>query len=658
MKQVPIPSGGGRLAQRPARLARLGLGILFLCSALGDRAPSAERDSADARRGDRDAQATLRESVRYLSSDELEGRGVGTRGLELAAEYVARQFSAIGLRTDCCGGGAFQDFMRRSHLDLGATNQVSLVSPGGERIELELRKDFTPLSLSGSGRFDLPLVFVGYGITDRAAAYDDYAGIDARGKAVVVLRHEPQRSDPRSVFNGEENSENAFFGRKITNAIEHGAAAVILCTDHHEIAESAREKRAEAPKAAPNDPELDPLLGFRVRTQLGSRDVPVVHCRRAFVERVVQAVLGSSLRDLEREIDDGPAPRSRELTGWRIAGEVSVLEKGKSLKNVVGLLEGEGALADETIVIGAHYDHLGYGGWGSLAWTSENEIHNGADDNASGTAVLIEVAKRLASAKKTPRRQVLFIAFSAEEMGLLGSAHYVREPVVPLRRTVAMLNLDMVGRLRNNRLSIQGTGTAAMFDPLIDAHSARYSLEVAKQRGGYGPSDHTSFYERGIPVLHFFTGLHADYHRPSDDYEKLNLDGMERIAGFVADVALALATSGERPQLSRPELNLAENPRAQVETARRPRHAYLGVTADQSRETSGYTVARVTPGSPAQYAGLQQGDIIVRLGDDKLTASKDLPIAVAKHKPGAKVAVTLVRDGIELEFEIVLAARP
>ena len=205
------------------------------------------------------------------------------------------------------------------------------------------------------------------------------------------------------------------------------------------------------------------------------------------------------------------------------------------MKNVVGVLAGEGPLADETIVVGAHYDHVGFGGPGSLApWT--HEVHNGADDNASGTAALIEVAERLATSEKGPRRRVVFIAFTAEERGLIGSAYYCRNPRFALEKTVAMINMDMVGRLVDDKLIVYGTGTAAEFDHLMDTTAARLKFEITKHEGGFGPSDHASFYAQKIPVLHLFTGNHNDYHRPSDDVEKLNVPGMRRVVDFVADV--------------------------------------------------------------------------------------------------------------------------
>ena len=603
----------------------------------------------------------LRSSVGYLASDELEGRGIGTNGIDLAANYIAARFAEIGLRTDLCDGTAFQHFMRRSRLDLGSTNAVSLVAPDGEKLPLGLREDFTPLSLSGSGRFDLPVVFVGYGITDTTRGYDDYAGIDVKGKAAIILRHEPNR--PQAGIAESPSSDHAYFGRKVVNALEHGAAAILLVNDLNEIRKRAAERRIAAADLVPNDPELDQLLGFQTRTKFESRNVPVIHCRRGAIDHMVRASLGGSLRELEEKIDADRAPASSELSGWKIAGEVSVLEKGKSLKNVVGLLEGVGPLASETVIIGAHYDHLGYGGWGSLAFASDNEIHNGADDNASGTAVLIEIARRLAELKQTPRRQVLFIAFTAEEMGLVGSEYYVSEPVVALKDTVAMLNLDMVGRLRRDRISVQGTGTASLFEPLVDGLCSKYGLDVAKQRGGYGPSDHSTFYEHGIPVMHFFTGLHADYHRPSDDTDKLNVEGMERIAGFVQEVAAGIITSTERPQLVRPELTLADL--RDIEGAAIsddsepvvPQAPYFGVAADRSREAEGYLVGRVMEGSAAERAGIQSGDLILRVGDTPVKEAKELPLLIAKLKAGETVPVSIRRGTLELEIDVTLSPR-
>ena len=640
-------------------------------------------------------EARLSQTVGYLASDELEGRGVGTRGLDLAAYYLAAEFTRLGLDTSLYDGTPFQNFKMTTGTKLGESNHAALIGPpaaeGDEprSIQLELGRDFNPLAVGGSAAFDLPLVFVGYGITAPDEGYDDYAGIDVEGKAVIILRHEPQQDNPHSVFDGTRNSAYAPFTRKLSNAYEHGAAAVVFCTDEHEIrdkvADRSRRYQAALEELAKlhdefrqhEQPsmkqiaqfqeqvdelleqvrrqgerlaaEFDPVLDFnRAGTGEAQRDLPVIHCRRGVLDEIFRAALDTGLAALERAIDEaenGPTPHSRELSGWRLAGEVTVERTEASVKNVIAVLEGEGPSAKETIVIGAHYDHLGWGGPGSFV-PDQEVIHNGADDNGSGTAALLEIARQLATrGKKLPRR-VVFIAFTGEERGLVGSARYVGEPLVPMENTVAMLNMDMVGRLSDNKLIIQGVDTSPQFTSIIDELNEKYGFEITRQTGGFGPSDHSSFYAKKVPVMHFFTGTHPDYHRPTDDTEKLNLEGMRKITDMVAETAIALA---EAPQ--RPEYVAVARSRPRDVAGDRP---YFGSIPDFAQDKPGYKLTGVTEDGPAAKAGIQAGDVIIKLADSKIGNLEDFDSALRKHKAGDKVPVTIQRGNEELTVEVLL----
>jgi Zn-dependent M28 family amino/carboxypeptidase len=306
-------------------------------------------------------------------------------------------------------------------------------------------------------------------------------------------------------------------------------------------------------------------------------------------------------------------------------------------------LEGEGPHADETIVIGAHYDHLGYGGDGSLQPGSK-DIHNGADDNGSGIAVLLEVARRLVALQRPLPRRIVFIAFTAEERGLLGSVQYVKEPVVPLEKTIAMLNMDMVGRLNENKLIVHGTGTATELDALVDRLNAQHEFQIIKKPSGFGPSDHTSFYSKKIPVLHFFTGGHEDYHKPSDDYDKLNVAGMRRVGSLVADAATALAEAKTRPTYQ-------ETKQTAVAGGKWP---YFGSRPDYAYEKPGVRMDGVAPDSPAERSGIKAGDVIVKFGDAKVATVSDFAAVLSKHKAGDKVPVVVERDGKEVTVTVIL----
>jgi acetylornithine deacetylase/succinyl-diaminopimelate desuccinylase-like protein len=658
----------------------------------------------------------LLEAARYLASDELEGRGVGTKGLDRAADYLARQFASLGLATNQVDGGPFQKFTMTTTAEVGEPNQLVLAGPAdaehpdGTRTALKIGQDFNPLALGGSGKLDVPLVFVGYGITGKDEKYDDYAGIDVKGKAVLVLRHEPQQDNPKSAFNGLQHSNHAPFVRKVSNAHEHGAAAVIFCNDEFDIrknvaertksvietvsslaqaqakfkeivsptAEQVTEYRDELDKLiaqlVDRKGELkaadDPLLGIRETGGAGETGrVPVVFCRRAVIDTAVKSALGADLAELERQIDQfavpadrqttlrelvaelerevnmTPSPRSRELAGWRLTGEVTINRREVEVKNVVAVLEGEGSRADETIVIGAHYDHLGFGGDGSFV-PDLKEVHNGADDNGSGTAALLEVARRLATlGRKLPRR-IVFIAFTGEERGLVGSARYCRQPLVPMDKTIAMLNMDMVGRLSDEKLIIQGVDTAPEFGTIIDALNESCRFQLTKQSGGFGPSDHSSFYAQKVPVMHFFTGTHADYHRPSDDYDKLNVPGMRRIVDMVTQTAVRLAEAEARPQYVEVKTSFARGGGGD-----RP---YFGSRPDFANTEPGFALAGVAKDGPAEKAGLKAGDVVIQFGESKIGNLDDFDSALRKHKAGDKVPVVVKRGNMEVTLEVLL----
>jgi hypothetical protein len=720
--------------------------------AASDAAENAESASAK-------AESRVRETISFLASDELEGRGVDTQGINKAAEYLAEEFKKLGLKTDLFDGTPFQKFTMTVGAELGQKNELAIVGPpkadgSPQRIELKLGVDYTPLSIGGSGKIDVPLAFVGYGITAKIGgdaadphaglpnphapkaeekkpatpaeskavekavdakaekptakpakatepvdphsfSYDDYAGIDVKGKAVIALRHEPEQKNPHSFFNGTDHSMWAPFNRKLSNAFEHGAAAAIFVTDEYEIrvrmegrrklwqtavdelaelhAKFKKEKKptdeqiakfhAEVEKAAKEildqgkklEEERDPLLNFRGAGSTGdSTRLPTMHMRRAVVDRLLAAADKSTLSKLETKIDEGPAPASFVLEGWRLVGEVDVRRVEAEVKNVAAVLEGDGPHADETIIIGAHYDHLGLGGEGSFTPT-KREVHNGADDNASGTTALLETARQLvelSKQKKLPRR-VMFMAFTGEEKGLIGSARYCREPLFPLEKTVAMLNMDMVGRLKDEKLTVQGGDTADEFKKVLDdLNGSKYHFQLTHQSGGLGPSDHASFYTKKIPVLHFFTGLHGDYHRPSDDADKINAPGLVRVAGMVTDVATAVAEMANRPTYKEVKSS-SHGGSGSGSGGSRP---YFGSIPDYSQDQPGLLLSGVSKDGPADKAGLKSGDIIIKLGDSNIGNIDDFDGALRKFKAGDKVIVVVKREGKEHVASVTLGA--
>lgn len=318
-------------------------------------------------------------------------------------------------------------------------------------------------------------------------------------------------------------------------------------------------------------------------------------------------------------------------------------------RNVVALLRGDDPeRRTEVVIVGAHYDHLGRGPFGSLE-PDAAEIHNGADDNASGVAALLEAADRLASGPR-PARSILFIAFTGEEFGLLGSAHYTRAPTMALERTVAMLNLDMVGRLGHGPLIVYGVDTAAEWEELVSGTAAELGVELVFNGSGYGPSDHTSFYSQDIPVLHFFTNVHSEYHKPSDDWELIDVAGLFKVAALVAEIAERVA---ERP--TRLTLQRTEAPPAAAGEG--GYGAYLGTVPDFAPVDFGVRLSGVRAGSPAEEAGMQKGDILIRFAGEEIADLYAFTDALRSHAPGDKVEIVVLREGEEVPLVAVLGSR-
>ncbi len=616
------------------------------------------------------AVSRLAADAQYLASDELAGRDVGSPGIALAGEFIAQRFQQLGLVTELFDGSPYQEFTIPGPATLGAEAHNRLQFDSSQAASpLQLGTQFTPLALGSSGSFSGEVVFVGYGITAPELNYDDYANLDVRGKVVIALRKEPGQDDPESRFEGDRPSQHAFFSSKELNAAVHGAAALLLINDQVTVAKAGRDEIPGLTDAG---------------RPVSSQQIPTLYCLRAAVEPLLQQALGKSLQELEDAIERAQAPHSYALPGIGAQGETLIVQSQTAVRNVYGLLPGQGNLADQYIVIGAHYDHVGMGGAGSLA-PGTIAIHNGADDNGSGTAVLLEAAHLLSSRLRPSRsasgtvggtsgtvggtsgtvggrsdtvggadaawpvearRSIIFVAFTAEERGLLGSKHYIRNPRWPLEQTVAMLNMDMVGRMQGNSLTVYGTGTAEEFSELIDRAAQPLGLSINQQAAGFGPSDHASFYEVGIPVLHFFTGLHNDYHRPGDDFEKLNVPGMASISALVTDIAAQLATLADRPT------HLQSSAVAQIGGAVKPKPAVLGVTLDAGRRIP--TVVHVISGSAAATAGVHTGDIIAAIDDQETGSVDELQELLRSRNVGQAVRLSIRRAGQRLQLKATL----
>jgi len=643
---------------RPGRL--VAIGVVLLGSALGGGRLAAvgrgagKDDPAASGRAASPApmpvEERLRSDVTYLAADARDGRAPGTPGIEAAALYIAQVFKGAGLKAAPGADGYFQPFTIKGQATLGDGQELAFSGPDRKRLQAVLKSDYTPLPIGVRGTLaKVPVVFAGYGITakdeSRRLDYDDYAGIDARGKAVIILRYEPRQHDDSSPFDGKNDSKYATFQHKATNAFQHGAAAILMVNSLAGLA---------------GDP--DQLVSFAATNLRGESNIPFLMLSRDLAGKLLAEAGEPSLEGLEKQIDLDLKPHSRELKGWSASARVPIDSQHITTKNVVGVLEGAGPHANETVVIGGHYDHLGHGGLisGSLAPFSR-EIHNGADDNASGTVMVLELARRLGARRDPLPRRVVFIAFTGEERGLLGSNYYVGHPLFPLDQTVMMINCDMVGRLNSkSELTMIGTGTSPGIDALVDALGKSAGLKIKKIAGisdNFGGSDHESFDRKDIPVLFAFTGLHGDYHRPSDDSDRINFGGMARIADYLELIALDVVRRPERPAHAKIARKAPQAPA--TDPARKATGVYFGSVPDYSEEGAGDGVklSGVTEGSPADKAGLKAGDVVTRFDGLPVQTLGDYTETLFRHRPGDKVAVVVRRDGAELELHVTLGSR-
>lgn len=555
--------------------------------------------------------------VRFLASDKLQGRRAGTEGAEMAAQYIAKQFRDFGLRT--AAANFLQPFSFIASVRLGSENRFQMKTPEARLLKVE--EDFMPLAFSSSTLASADVVFVGYGISSPELQYDNYAS-DVKEKIVLILRGSPDGDNPHSRF-AEYTQPGLEIQKKTIKAREKGARGVIFISTETNF----RDDRLS-----------------RLRHDLNFLDagIPAVVLSRKAADSLL-ASEKSSVADIEKRAKENPSPLPLNAS---VEFKTDVMKVEGNASNVVGIIRGsDPQLSGEYIVIGAHYDHLGLGGPESLAARPEGEIHHGADDNASGTSALLELARVMTANR--PKRSIVFIAFSAEELGLLGSAAYTKNPVVPLASTVAMLNMDMVGRLRNDSLTIGGVGTSPAWQPLLErlnSSSNGNRFKMSFNQDGFGPSDHQSFYVRDVPVLFFFTGTHDDYHKPSDTAEKINSAGATRIAALVRDIAVSIANEPQRIAFTK------------VKTESRPAgrgfRVYLGTVPSYGDSNDGLKLDGVRAGSPAEKAGLRAGDVIIKIGKFPIKNVYDYTYALGELRAGEEIDVVIRRDGKEQTLRI------
>jgi len=652
------------------RIFNLGLIISLAITVALAQQPSSSVPSVD----------RLRQAITYLASDALEGRRTGTPGANGAAHYIAGEFNRYGLRPGLQlarrartrgenQARYLQPFPYVAKVELGENN-LFFLNPGkaDDIAQFKVGDDWIPLGFSSNGSVkSAEMVFAGYGISSAELQYDDYAVSNAKDRVAIVFAGTPDGDNPHGQF--VRAGEIRF---KVAAARAAGARALLLIANEEKL--------------------KDDRLSRLSYDNAGEAGIPVIVISRKLATRIL-GVYNRTLSSYEKVADARTAIPAADqglrlpIQASRLDLSTNVVRRETPSFNVVGILPGsDPKLKGEAIVIGAHYDHLGRGGAGSLA-PREGEIHHGADDNASGTAGLIELARMLSTQNPKPHRTIVFIAFSGEEEGLIGSNYYVNHAVAPLANTVAMINMDMIGRLKEKKLIIGGVGTAQEWRSMLDAHNLVQSATVtlnptrtdprslmtnrplvvgangqpvvtvdpAKQfaltlnEDGYGPSDHSAFYAKQVPVLFFWTGTHDDYHKPSDTADKINYEGEAQIIGFAANLIRDIDKSDKRPTYA-----VAKSESQGRSTGFR---VYLGTIPNYGESNDGLKLDGVRDDSPASKAGLKAGDKIVKMAGHDVKNVYDYTYALGEMKPGQEYEVEVMRGSDRLTLKITPAAR-
>lgn len=584
------------------------------------------------------ALARLRADIGYLASDQLDGRRTGTPGADAAANYVAKEFKRLGLKpaansAHASANGFGQEFPYIAGVELGKANRLSATIATKPPVELKAGTDWMPLGFSANADLsNLGVVNVGYGITAKELNHDDYGTVEVKGKIVVAKQGTPDGDNPHGQFAAYEGAR-----WKTIAAKDHGAAALILLSEATNFADD-RYARISYDNA-------------------GEAGLPVIVMAQSAWAGLLSGgnpAAAETVNDLWSKVN--------------LSLRTDVQRNNAPARNVVGVLEGsDPQLKNEVIVIGAHYDHLGRGGEGSLAPRS-GDIHHGADDNASGVAGMLELARTFTAHRKEINRTLVFMAFSGEEEGLIGSSYYVNHPLVPLTQTVAMINMDMIGRMKDGKLTVGGVGTSPDFNSMLtsanvvkelvkkgengaqDEYMAHNLFNLALSEDGYGPSDHSSFYSKQIPVLFFFTNSHEDYHKPSDTADKINYEGELNIISLVETVVRSIDANRTRPAFTTAK---SSSPGGKSSGFR----VYLGTIPNYADTDQGLLLDGVRDDSPAAKAGLLAGDRIIKIAGREVKNVYDYTYALGEMKAGETYEVEVMRGGQRIKLQLIPAAR-
>ena len=555
--------------------------------------------------------------IRYLSHEKREGRYPGSRGSKDAISYIVKKFKSFGVLPGV-SNSYIQPFNIKTGVELGDSNYTKI----NNRI-LNVKEDYIPLFFSGQGKSSGLAVFAGYGfkINEKELVWDDYKNIDVDGKWVIVMRHSPERENKHSIY-----TEHSSLHKKMLVARDAGAIGVLFVSQK----------------------EDDGLFPLQYMKGYNNGGIPALHLSNDIADDLFKKT-GWTRERIQKTMNKNLSPLNFDLNSIKIETNVNLSTQTSRAANVIGLIKsGNREFRDEYVVIGAHFDHVGHGGLSSGSRKpKENLIHPGADDNASGTAGLIELAQKLSAQKSRLKRSVLLIGFDAEEKGLLGSKYFISNPIVDLEKITTMINMDMIGRMKDSTFTIGGVGTSPIFNSLLDSLSKNKKFKINKTLPGFGPSDHAAFYSKEIPVLFFFTGFHDEYHTPDDTWRLINLNGQKSILDFVYEVTFFLARSPQRPPFSEagPRNNSMEKRTAfKVTFGIMPNYgsAAIGLEIDQISNTDG----------PAAKAGIVSGDIIKSINGKEIKNIYEYMERLGELESGTSIPVKIERNKKIIELNV------
>ena len=556
--------------------------------------------------------------IRFLSNENKKGRYPGSRESKDIISYLIKEFKSYGVKPIIQDKSFVQPFEIKSDIELGESNQMIINDDS-----LIIQEDYIPLWFSGNETISGSCVFAGYGmeINEKSIQWSDYSNIDVNNKWVIVFRKSPEPGNVHSLF-----TEHSTFHKKMLLARDKGAIGIIYISQI-------------------DDTELFPLKYISGYKNDG---IPAIHISNKIANSIFKP-LGWTQEKIQETISRSMETINFEIPNIKIHVSVDLNIKKDRAANVVGVIKsGNRKYRDEYIAIGAHFDHLGQGGKGSGSRQQELlEIHPGADDNASGVSGLLEIAQKIASQKSKLKRSILLIGFDAEEKGLLGSKHFIENSPVPLESIVTMINLDMIGRMKESTFTVGGVGTSPNFINILDSLSQGRDIKLKTTSPGFGPSDHASFYTKDIPVLFFFTGLHTDYHTPKDTWKLINVKGEKKILNFLYDFVIHLSKESKRPRFTEAGPKTGQMSRvSQFKIT-------LGVLPSYSSTKVGLEIDGLSKkDGPAAKAGIKKGDVIKSINGKTIKDIYEYMDRLSKLKIGMTVPITIERGDETLTLSI------